>query len=308
MNRICRQALCALVALGCPPALSTEPVAAPADAIEQEVSRQREIYLSRGDATPAGYTIDRSLLTYTQGLASGFRRSLAELGEGDRWLDIGAGEGRAAIDYATSRYEAYFQGFEPHPRSEERARVVALSIEDRRTHRWHEAVKNLPEGRIEYRFGKSLGEHAPGELGRFQLITDVMGGFSYTTRLSAFLEKTLGMLEVDGSFYTVLADVRAESAENPPHYPGADHLTRIRSADGGESKVCSWLKRIACAEVTCEFKPGWTPPVETYRVRKLCEKVTVPALSLEHYEAGTPPERRFRIVEGVPEGATAASR
>jgi len=278
---------------------STEPAAPAADEARQEVVRQQEIYRSRGDATPSGYTTDRSLLVYTQALTSAFRGSLAELGQNDRWLDIGAGEGRAVIDYSTSRYEAYFAGFEPRPRADERARAVALSIEDRRTRRWHEAARRLPAGQVEYLYGKTLSEYRTEDLGEFQLITDVMGGFSYTPRLSVFMQKTLAALAVDGSFYTALADVHSENTMNPPHYEGSPHLTRIKLADGGELKVCSWLKRIGCVEVTCEFKPGWTPPIETYRVRKICANVTVPALVLDHYASGTPPERRFTLVDDV---------
>jgi hypothetical protein len=35
-------------------------------------------------------------------------------------------------------------------------------------------------------------------------------------------------------------------------------------------------------------------------VRKTCDAVTVPALELTHFEAGTPPERRFRLVTPAP--------
>ena len=287
---------------------ATEPVAVANEEVRQEIALQREIYLSRGDAVPSGYTIDRSLLTYTQSLASGFRQSLAELGNDDRWLDIGAGEGRAVVDYTTSRYEAYFAGFEPRPRADERARVVALSIEDRRSRRWHEAAKTVAPGRIEYLHGRSFSEYRREELGHFQLITDVMGGFSYTPRLSVFLAKTLSTLDIDGSFYGVLADVRAATTDNPPHYPGSPHLTRIVAEDGSEVRMCSYLKRIGCVEVSCEFKPDWTPPIETYRIRRLCTNVTVPALALDHFESGTPPERRFRLVDDAPAGQTTAGR
>jgi SAM-dependent methyltransferase len=287
---------------------ATEPVVVANEEVRQEIALQREIYLSRGDAVPSGYTIDRSLLTYTQSLASGFRQSLAELGNDDRWLDIGAGEGRAVVDYTTSRYEAYFAGFEPRPRADERARVVALSIEDRRSRRWHEAAKTVAPGRIEYLHGRSFSEYRREELGQFQLITDVMGGFSYTPRLSVFLAKTLSTLDIDGSFYGVLADVRAATTDNPPHYPGSPHLTRVVAEDGSEVRMCSYLKRIGCVEVSCEFKPDWTPPIETYRIRKLCTNVTVPALALDHFESGTPPERRFRLVDDAPAGQTTAGR
>ena len=306
--RECRAAAAALSAATMTMAYAVEPLATANAEVRDEVARQREIYLSRGDAVPSGYTIDRSLLTYTQSLASGFRQSLAELGSDDRWLDIGAGEGRAVIDYATSRYEAYFAGFEPRPRADERARAVALSIEDRRTQRWHEALKMLSPGRIEYLHGRSFSEYASEELGQFHLVTDVMGGLSYTPRLSVFLSRVLSSLAVDGSFYGVLADVRAERTDNPPHYAGSPHLTRIVTGDGSDVRMCGYLKRIGCVEVTCEFKPDWTPPIETYRVRKLCANVTVPPLALEHFASGTPPERRFRLVYDAPAGQTASGR
>jgi hypothetical protein len=35
--------------------------------------------------------------------------------------------------------------------------------------------------------------------------------------------------------------------------------------------------------------------MEAYRVRKTCDNVEVPALTLMNYEAGTPPERRYEV-------------
>jgi hypothetical protein len=112
---------------------------------DEEVSKQGAIYQSRGEDVPKGYVIDRSLLSYTFVLPSEFKRSLADLGPKDRWLDIGAGEGRAIL------------------------------------------------------------------------------------------------------------------------------------------------------EVTCELKAEWSPPLEVYRIRKVCNDVTVPRLMPTHFEAGTPPERRFQL-------------
>lgn len=273
-------------------------VAPSKDEIQLEVIRQQDIYRSRGPATPSGYTIDRALVTYARGLNRGFLRELASLRSNDRWLDIGAGEARAVVEYCTSPGHAMPDGFEP--RSGSRAQALAMSIEDRRTKTWYDAAADLPEGQMRYVFGKPMGEYAAGELGEFQLITDVMGGFSYTPRLSTFMEKALAALSVNGAFFTVLADVRSESQANPPYYAGAPHLTTIRAADGSELKVCNWLKRIGCVEVTCEFKSDWTPPIEAYRIRKVCEDVQVPALQLDHFQSGTPPERRFRLVEDAP--------
>lgn len=270
---------------------------------EEQVSKQTGIYESRGAAVPEGYVIDRSLLSYTFTLSAEFSRSLADLGPKDRWLDIGAGEGRAVCDYATARYDAlHFKG---RARPGRKAQAVALSIEDRRTNRWHETAASLEPNQILYFFGKRLRQYSLEELGKFQVITDVLGGFSYTEQLSQFMEKTLAFLQVKGSFYTLLQDVQAENGSNRPFYPGASFLTEIANADGSKTSVCAWLKRIGCVEVTCEFKAGHSPPIEVYRVHKVCDNITVPALVPVHFEAGTPPERRFQPGPASPAGTGA---
>ncbi len=258
-----------------------------------EVSKQSAIYQSRGEDVPKGYVVGRSLSSYLYVLPDGFTRRLANLGPNDRWLDIGAGEGRAILDYCTAKYDGtLLKGAGP---SGLKAKAIAMSIEDRRTGEWHQAAASLEASQIQYLFGKRLRDYSAEELGRFHVITDVMGGFSYAQDLSLFMQKTLGFLEAGGAFYTVLQDVRTEAGMNQPYYPEASFLTEIVKPDGSEVRMCSWLKSISCVEVTCEAKPDWSPPLEVYRIRKVCDEVAVPALAPVHFEAGTPPERRFRL-------------
>jgi hypothetical protein len=259
----------------------------------EEVSKQESIYWSEGEQVPEGYTVDRSLSNYTDALSSDFDRTLANLAPDDRWLDIGAGKGQAILDYYTPDYDqTHLEGRE---RRGKKAQAVAISIEDRRTPVWRQNAASLGANQIRYLYNRRLREYSLGELGKFQIITDVIGGFSYTTDLSLFMEKVLGFLELNGSFYTVLQDVHSEDGANQPYYAKSPFLTEITTADGAEVKVCSWLKSITCTQVTCEFKKGWKPPVEAFRIRKVCNDVTVPALVPNHYEAGTPPERRFQL-------------
>ncbi len=265
---------------------------------KEEAARQAEIYQSRGQDVPSGYMTDRSLLAYAQCLPSEFSLSLTNLGTADRWLDIGAGEGRAVLDYFTSKYDAML--FEGRERHDKKAQAIAISIEDRRTAQWHRTAASLQADRIRYLSGKRLGAYSFEELGRFQVITDVLGGFSYTDSLSSFMEKALSLLEVNGSFYTLLQDVQSEDGSNRPYYPEARYLTEINAADGSEVKVCSWLKKIGCVEVSCELKADYVPPIEVYRIRKVCANVTVPTLVPVHFEAGTPPERRFQLRSAAP--------
>ncbi len=265
-------------------------------ALDEEASKQSRIYQSRGDQVPEGYVIDRSLLSYSLTLSADFHRSLAKLGRQDRWLDIGAGEGRAILDYCTSKYDA----MHAQERRGEKAQAVAISIEDRRTHQWHRTSARLEAEQIQYLYGRRLRDYSRDELGQFQIITDVMGGFSYTRQLSVFMEKALTLLDVNGSFYTVLQDVHAENGIDRPFYPGARFLTEIANGDGAEVRVCSWLKAITCVEVACDTKAETTPPIEVYRIRKVCNSVKVPSLVSTHFEAGTPPERGFRLTHPLP--------
>ena len=260
--------------------------------IKEEISKQEKIYSSESND---GYTVDRSLTLYADGLPSGFREALTKLGPDERWLDIGAGKGYAILDYYIASGDR--RPAEPHERRVAKAQAIAMSIEDRRTPLWQKTAASVGADRLQYLAGKRLAQYSVEELGRFQLITDVIGGFSYTDNLSRFMEKVMGLLEVNGTFFTVLQDVRHEAGTNQPHYKGAPFLTEIVNRDGSELKICSWLKRMTCAEVTCEARAQWQPPMEAFRVKKVCGDVTVPALTPVHYQAGTPPERRFSVTE-----------
>ncbi len=261
-------------------------------AFKEEVLKQEKIYQTPGENIPSGYVIDRSLLAYTATLLSGFDRDLAALRPGDRWLDVGAGRGQAVLDYYTPRYDAMNrEGQEQRGR---KAQAVAMSIEDRRTPLWQQTAERLEANQIQYWHGRRMREYAPAELGKFRLITDVFGGFSYTRDLSLFMEKVLGALELNGSFYTALIDVLPEQGGHPSSHRNSPFLTAIANADGSATKVCAWLKEITCVAVGCAVQSKLETVMEVYRVQKVCDNVAVPALSLVHYEAGTPPARRFQ--------------
>jgi SAM-dependent methyltransferase len=299
-------AICRIILLGLATVWASSAGAEEAQrtSLGEQLSRQESIYFRQGDQTVEGYTVNRALALYADGLPSEFDRALARLGPTDRWLDIGAGEANAILDYYTPAYDR------THPEGQAyrgvKAQAIAMSIEDRRTPQWQQTAARLPEGQIRYLWGKRLGQYSLEELGQFDVITDMIGGFSYTDNLARFMEKVMGLLEVNGSFFTVLQDVQGEHGTNRPFYAGAPFLTEIVDADGAELKICSWLKRITCAQVTCESRPQWQPPVEAFRVTKTCDNVSVPVLAPVHYQAGTPPERRFKLLDSVGRSASAA--
>lgn len=265
----------------------------PAPSFSEAFKKQEGIYHDKAQEFVEGYVTDRNLADYVSALASGFDQSLTKLGPQDRWLDIGAGMGQAILDYYSAPYDAtHIENGKPNSR---KARAVAMSIEDRHTAFWDQTAARLAPGKIQYLADRRLSEYSPQELGQFQLVTDVVGGFSYTANLSLFMEKVLGLLTNGGVFYTVLQDVRVESGDNKPYYAGSPFLTVVHDATGADIGVCAWLKQIGCAKVTCEAKSDWQPPVEVYRVEKICNDVTVPPLEAVHFDAGTPPERGFRL-------------
>lgn len=258
--------------------------------IEKEITKQEEIYRSRGAEVPDGYITGRSLLSYLQLLPSGFCDALGTLGSSDRWLDIGAGAGQAILDYYAPEDDSS-PGISCSGAGG-RVRAVAMSIEDRRTGAWQRQAARLGDGRIRYLSGKRLRDYSRQELGEFQIITDVYGGFSYTEDLSGFIERTLRLLESGGAFYTLVQGVHLEDGKDKPN---TSYLTELVDAAGRDVKVCSWLKRITCVNVACESKSNWHAPTELIKIRKVCSDVSVPRLKILKYEAGAPPERRFQL-------------
>src|SRR5215510_612900 len=103
---------------------------------DEEIAKQEKIYSSRGAEIPRGYVTGRGLSDYAELLPAGFCDALSKLGKSDRWLDIGAGAGQAILDFYADAADA------PSARkcaaAGDKARAVAMSIEDRRTDAWHQ--------------------------------------------------------------------------------------------------------------------------------------------------------------------------
>jgi SAM-dependent methyltransferase len=258
--------------------------------INEEILEQEKIYHSRGADGRRIYTTDRGLSRYAELLPSGFCDALGRLGSSDRWLDVGAGEGQAILDYYAP--EGAAAPAEKCAGSGPRARAVAISIEDRRTDNWKQQAARLGDNRIRYLAGKRLGQYSSEELGKFQVITDVYGGFSYTDDLSRFVDKVLRLLEVGGGFYTLATGVRLEDGRDKL---GTLYLTELEDAFGREVKVCSWLKKISCVQVTCESKSDSTRPIQLIKIQKVCSDTSVPRTKLVEFEAGYPPARCFQL-------------
>ena len=257
--------------------------------LDEEIAKQEKIFQKRGADVPSGYITNRGLSDYAELLPTGFCDALGRLGSSDRWLDIGAGAGQAILDYYAPEGDA--PSGEKCARPGDKARAVAMSIEDRRTDKWQQQAASLGGDRIRYLSGKRLRHYSVEELGKFQIITDVFGGFTYTADLSRFVEKVLSLLEVGGVFYTLVPGVHLEGGDKL----GVFYLTELENAAGRPEKVCSWLKQTAGVQVTCESKSDWKRPTELLKVEKVRSDVSVPRMKLLEFVAGYPPDRRFQL-------------
>jgi hypothetical protein len=266
------------------------PQEPPASRIDEEIAKQEKIYASRGVDVPSGYVTSRELSDYAGLLTSDFCDELGRLRSSDRWLDIGAGEGQAILDYYAFEEDA--ARAIKCGRSLSKAQAVAMSIEDRRTDKWRQQAAIFGADRIRYLAGKRLSQYSREELGKFRIITDVYGGFSYTEKLSQFLERVLSLLETGGVFYTMVQSVHLEHGRDKR---STWYLTELMDAAGRDVKVCSWLKKTTCVKVACESKSDWEAPTELIRIRKVCGDISVPSMKLLKYEAGNPPGRQFQL-------------
>ncbi|HEY1232232.1 MAG TPA: class I SAM-dependent methyltransferase [Candidatus Binatia bacterium] len=255
--------------------------------IDEEFGKQEKIYHRHGTAS---YVANRGLSNYAEVLPKGFCNALGSLGGSDRWLDIGAGEGQAILDYYAAQDAP--ASAEMCGGSGPKANAVGISIEDRRTDKWKQQAARLGDDRLRYLSGKRLRQYSLEELGKFQLITDVYGGFTYTENLSGFIEKALSLLEIGGALYTVLPAVHLEDGTDKL---GTWYKTELVDATSRPIKVCSWLKQAACTDVSCESKANWDEPTQLIKIRKVCSGVSVPRTNLVEYTAGTPPGRRFQL-------------
>ena len=255
--------------------------------IDEEFVKQEKIYRRRGAGS---YTTNRGLSNYAEVLPTGFCDALGSLGSSDRWLDIGAGQGQAMLDYYAPHHDS--APAEKCGGAGPKAGAVAISIEDRRTDKWKQQAASLGGDRIRYLSGKRLREYSPEELGKFQVVTDVYGGFTYTENLSRFVEKVLSLLEIGGAFYSVLSSVHLEDGKNKL---GTWYRTELVDAASRPVTVCSWLKQTTCTKVTCESKSDWHEPSELIKIQKVCSGVSIPRTNLVEYMAGAPPGRRFQL-------------
>jgi len=190
------------------------------------------------------FRVSSGLAAYRKAFGAPFAKALGQMGDRSRWLDGGAGEAKAMIEYLEGggKGQCTAVGFEIP--STARTAVADATSEF--------------EGRFFYASGKLFGKMDKRDLhggeGDFDLITDLNGVLYYTESLAEDLEKYLLLLKPNGvlvfttNYLEIEAPNAAESSNNIPSLArwaanifGAS-LVRYRSANGS-ADFCA-MKRV----------------------------------------------------------------
>jgi SAM-dependent methyltransferase len=192
----------------------------------------------------------------------------------DRWLDLGAGEGMALMDYLYT-----VTGF---------MSVVGITIEsDPRYDAFRaQTVKDYGERFVFYKDKKFEDEsYSVQTLGQFAVITDVYGAFSYSDKLSLVMQKIGDLLTEKGEFFSV----------------AEDRKYKIVDPSGHEYKIEDWLNAITCMRWIPPSPPrkdAMSRPAYTIHMVKFCSEVKVPPLKLLDFRDDSPPWRTYLWQQG----------
>jgi SAM-dependent methyltransferase len=212
------------------------------------------------------FEINRSLDSYLETFSKRDRhapqleKSLQQLKPGQVWLDGGAGNAIALRQYLQEG------GL---------ARVIGVGYEAPLDPGYSKFIRTPEAGKFTYHSGRLFEQIPNQELGRVDLITDLVGIASYTKSLDVTLKKYLELLKPGGEAYIQLSETR----------------TRLINKRGQPVSLVDYLQGIQGAEID-KMGEG------IFRLRKKTDRVRVPALSIrpEKYDERTvPPLREFLV-------------
>lgn len=218
------------------------------------------------------FRVNSGLDLYKQTFGDPFTNVLAKMGDSSRWLDGGAGEAKAMIDYLDGggKGKCVATGY----------RIPQQALE---------RVKNATQtysGRFHYADGKFLGEMSDNELGGkgFDLISDLNGVLYYTKTLVEDVKRYLDLLNVGGLL--VFTNVHIEiDMPNAAAHPGS------------VPAIARWISNISGVRVVYHEKMGM------YEVHKNSAENLVPDLVLNLYETQAnqnDPIRKYSCVQQLP--------
>ncbi|HEX4926227.1 MAG TPA: hypothetical protein VFV50_19190 [Bdellovibrionales bacterium] len=195
----------------------------------------------------------------------GFKKRLQHLVDGQVWIDVGAGAGRAIHDYLV-RTSSFITS----------ATAIAINAESPKFLAFIERIEEYQAAKFKNIISR-VEDIPAGSLPRADVLTDFYAAASYSLRLDAVLGRYLEFLRVGGTAHIYLATGQSEIRLRGQPISAAEWLALGRglSVEGTESH-----KSI----------------ITSIQVTKISEDANVHALVTTSYEAGFPPKRVTEVV------------
>lgn len=216
------------------------------------------------------YYVSRGLSAYTLVFGHKFMHDLIKLKEGELWIDMGAGEARAQVEYLNASSDGSSDALRA-----ERANTLAVSFRrPELTREMRKKLKDLKHPELfQYLDGRLFEQIPIEEFGRADLITDLYGVVSYTAFLSETLNRYFKILKPNGVLHLFIEP---------------DTTTIQVSPDHEVMNLLDWLSTLPGIVVN---KTG----PDSVRIYKLHDDVTLPELGLVDFTDDIPPRRLFRV-------------
>jgi SAM-dependent methyltransferase len=179
--------------------------------LQEAFDAEENVLIGREVLETNNFRVNSSLTAYEKVLGTPFTKALAGMGEKNRWLDGGAGEANAMIEYLEQggKGQCTAAGFEIPSGAKG-------SVAD--------AIRRF-EGRFFYASGKLFSamdqSDLHGGVGDFDLITDLNGVLYYTETPARDLEKYLLLLKPDGVLIFTANCLIGSTLDAPNAKPGA---------------------------------------------------------------------------------------
>jgi len=241
------------------------------------------------------FKVGRGLKHYGKLLGSHLSRRLSEMGEGDHWIDGGAGRAFAMRTYLKKRYSI------PKPR------MTAVAMQQPNKRGLARAL-DAHGDRFRYLSGRPIEELTSEEVGRAGLITDIYGALSYTPHVDQVMAKYLELLDVGGELQAMIplidltnmrVGIYRDRHDRWRPDPKPEPLIVIKDAEGNEVTTVEWIQMIEGIEIVEVERINRMfdreDPYVRVVIRKTSEDVRVPSLELTKIQPGRPPSRFYKL-------------
>jgi hypothetical protein len=239
------------------------------------------------------FAVTRGIYSYFRIWGPGFLDSLNRLNREQVWVDMGAGQARAQLEYLLHSFDVADAlliksdyGHLTWPEVSKRASAIAIAYKkpkisaDKhpRLVQLYENVSKSPVARFEYKEGRLFEDIPLEELPKTKLITDYYGVMSYSQRPDLVLRRYFELLQTGGEIYLFgLQRTKVQQGEKEISF-----YEFIKSIEGVELKELERDENMNVVSVKLGLNNNAVKP-------------SVPELELSFFEDAMPPLRTYKV-------------